>query len=54
MLEVKVADNNPLPAIEVMVVDDEGEALDPQPASLTEGDSVKIMATAVDDRTARP
>ena len=48
MLDVKVADSNPLPAIKVMVVDDEGMAVDPQPTSLMEGDSVKIMATAVD------
>ena len=48
MADFEVADAHMLPAVKVMVVDDDGKALDPQPDSIMEGDTVKIMVTAVD------
>ena len=48
--DFEVADKNPLPEVKVMVVDDDGDALDPQPESLMEGETVKIMVTAIDDK----
>ena len=50
MTEIEVADNNMLPMVKVMVVDDMGKAVAPQPESLKEGGSVQIMAMVVDDK----
>ncbi len=47
-LEITVADINALPAIEATIVDDKGKALDPQPESVMEGETVKVMLTVVD------
>ena len=52
-LEITVADVNALPAIEAMLVDDKGKALDPQPDSVMEGDTVEVMLTVV-DKDGRP
>ena len=48
-IEITVADASALPAVEAMVVDDKGKALDPQPDSVTEGETVKVMLTVVDE-----
>ena len=50
MAEIEVADKNMLPMVKVMVVDDMGTAVSPQPESLKEGGSVQIMAMVVDDK----
>ena len=47
-LEITVTDINALPAVEAMIVDDKGKALDPQPESVMEGETVKVMLTVVD------
>ena len=48
-LEIDVKDANPLPMVTAMVVDDEdGMALDPQPTSIDEGDTVMVKLTVVD------
>ncbi|MCY4667821.1 MAG: fibronectin type III domain-containing protein, partial [Rhodococcus sp.] len=49
-LEIDVKDANPLPMVTAMVVDDEdGMALDPQPTSIDEGDTVMVKLTVVDE-----
>ena len=45
---IKVADANVLPAVAAKVVDKDGKALDPQPTSVTEGDSIYVAVMAVD------
>ena len=47
-LDITITDINALPAVKATLVDDKGKALDPQPKSVMEGDTVKIMLTAVD------
>ena len=47
-LDIKVTDANPLPGVRARLVDKDGKALDPQPMSVTEGDTVMVMLTAVD------
>ena len=47
-LEITVTDINALPAVEATIVDDKGKALDPQPESVMEGETVKVMLTVVD------
>ncbi|MCY4573047.1 MAG: fibronectin type III domain-containing protein, partial [Gemmatimonadetes bacterium] len=47
-LEITVTDINALPDIGAMFVDDKGVALDPQPESKMEGETVKVMLTVVD------
>ncbi len=47
-LEITVTDINALPAVEATIVDDKGKALDPQPDSVMEGETVKVMLTVVD------
>ena len=49
-LAITIADLHALPAVTAMVVDDEtGIALDPQPESVTEGESVMIKVMVLDD-----
>ncbi len=48
-LTIKVADINELPAVAMMVVDEDGAALEPQPTSVTEGDSVMVAVMPVDE-----
>ena len=49
-LAITMADLHALPAVTAMVVDDEtGIALDPQPESVTEGESVMIKVMVLDD-----
>ena len=48
-VDIKVADANELPAVAAMVVDKEGEALDPQPTSVKEGESIYVTVMAVDE-----
>ena len=47
-LDITVKDANALPAVKATLVDDKGKALDPQPESVMEGESVHVMLTAVD------
>ena len=47
-LEITVTDVNALPAVKATIVDDKGKALDPQPESVMEGETVKVMLTVVD------
>ena len=47
-LEITVTDINSLPLVKAMIVDDKGKALDPQPESVMEGETVKVMLTVVD------
>jgi len=47
-LEITVADSSALPAVEAMLVDDKGKALEPQPESVMEGETVGVMLTVVD------
>ena len=46
---IKVADINALPAVAMMVVDEDGDALDPQPTSVPEGESVMVVVMPVDE-----
>ena len=49
-LEIDVKDANPLPMVTAMVVDGEdGMALDPQPTSIDEGETVMVKLTVVDE-----
>ena len=47
-LDITIKDANALPAVKATLVDDKGKALDPQPESVMEGETVKVMLTAVD------
>ena len=47
-LDITITDVNALPAVKATLVDDKGKALDPQPESVMEGDTVKVMLTVVD------
>ena len=47
-LDITVKDANALPAVKATLVDKDGDALDPQPESVMEGETVKVMLTAVD------
>ena len=47
-LDITVTDANALPAVKATLVDKDGKALDPQPESVTEGETVMVMLTAVD------
>ena len=47
-LDITVKDANALPAVKATLVDKDGKALDPQPESVMEGETVKVMLTAVD------
>ena len=46
---IKVEDINELPAVAMMVVGEDGKVLDPQPESVTEGDSVMVAVMPLDD-----
>ena len=48
-LAITMADLNVLPDVTAMVVDEDGDALDPQPESVTEGESVMLKVMVVDD-----
>ena len=45
---IKVADINALPAVAMMVLDEDGKTLDPQPTSVAEGTSVMVAVMPVD------
>ncbi len=47
-LDITITDANALPAVEATLVDKDGKALDPQPESVMEGETVMVMLTAVD------
>ena len=47
-LDITVTDVNALPAVKATLVGADGKALDPQPMSVAEGETVKVMLTAVD------
>ena len=47
-LSIDVEDINALPAVAMMVVDEDGKELDPQPTSVKEGESVMVVVTVVD------
>ena len=48
-LPIAVADVNGLPAVAAAVVDGNGRALDPQPESVKEGETIKVKLTSVDE-----
>ena len=48
-LAITIADLHALPAVTAMVVGEDGTALDPQPESVTEGESVMIKVMVLDD-----
>ena len=48
-LPIAVADVNRLPAVAAAVVDGNGRALDPQPESVKEGETIKVKLTSVDE-----
>ena len=48
-LSIDIEDENALPAVAMMVVDEGGDALDPQPTSVKEGESVMVVVTVVDE-----
>ena len=48
-LAIKLTDKNELPAVKMMVVDEDGKELDPQPTSVPEGESVMVAVMVVDD-----
>ena len=50
---IKVADIHALPAVAMMVTDKDGKADDPQPTSVTEGDTIYVAVTVVDKRRGR-
>ena len=45
---IKVADIHALPSVAMMVVDEDGDVLDPQPTSVPEGESVMVAVMPVD------
>ena len=45
---IKVADADALPAVEMMVTDKAGKAIDPPPTSVTEGDTIYVVVMPVD------
>ena len=47
-LNIKVNDANALPGIRATLVDKDGDALDPQPMSVTEGETLMLKLTALD------
>ena len=47
-LDIKVNDANALPGIRATLVDDDGDALAMQPTSVTEGETLMLMLTALD------
>ena len=47
-LDIKVNDANALPSIRATLVDKDGDALDPQPMSVTEGETLMLKLTALD------
>ena len=48
-VEITVKDANALPGVRARVLDEDGDALNPQPTSVMEGMTYKIMLTAVDE-----
>ena len=46
---IKVEDDNVLPAVAMMVVDDDGDPLEMQPTSVPEGESVMVAVMPLDD-----
>ena len=49
-LSIDIEDKNELPAVEMMVVDKDGEPRDPQPTSVTEGDTIMVALMVVNDK----
>ena len=47
-LSITIEDKDALPAVVMMVVDEDGDALDPQPTSVAEGESVEVAVMVVD------
>ena len=47
-LSIDIEDKDALPAVAMMVVDEDGDALVPQPTSVKEGESVMVVVTVVD------
>ena len=46
-LSVTIKDANELPAVAMMMVDEDGDVLDPQPTSVEEGDSIMVVVMPV-------
>ena len=47
-LSITIEDKDALPAVAMMVVDEDGDALDPQPTAVAEGESVEVAVMVVD------
>ena len=47
-LSIDIEDRNALPAVAMMVVDEDGDALDPQPTSVKEGETTMVAVMVVD------
>ena len=47
-LSIDIEDKDALPAVAMMVVDEDGKELDPQPTSVKEGDAIEVVVTVVD------
>ena len=48
-LSIDIEDKDALPAVAMMVVDEDGDALDPQPTSVAEGESVMVAVMVLDE-----
>ena len=46
-LSITIEDKDALPAVAMMVVDEDGDALDPQPTAVAEGESVEVAVMVV-------
>ena len=49
-LSIDIEDKDALPAVAMMVVDKDGDALDPQPTSVKEGETTMVAVTVLDDK----
>ena len=47
-LSIDIEDKDALPAVAMMVVDEDGKELAPQPTSVKEGDTIEVVVTVVD------
>ena len=48
-LSIDIEDKDALPAVAMMVVDEDGKELDPQPTSVKEGETAMVVVTVVDE-----
>ena len=48
-LSIDIEDKDALPAVAMMVVDEDGKELDPQPTSVKEGETIMVVVTVLDE-----